>query len=155
METLKVLNCLNCGANLNYQLGAAFTYCQYCDSVNVFDSVQKSMNTVSDEPIKPRLMMPKEKFAANYFESEGNAQGGFLWVADTEIFFKPHAINFGNLSKKFMNIADIVSMVKTNEMFGLQKNLTITDINGNSMKLVSWSRDKIISVIEKNKNNLS
>ena len=153
---VSTLNCSNCGANLTYNLGDPIAYCQYCDSVNVFDftqnvGVQDDANSISTDALKPRIMLPKEKFATNYFESGNNAQGGHLWIADTEIFFKPHAINIGDLSKKYMKIEDIVSMVKTNEMLGISKILTIKDKNGNSMKLVSWNRDKIISVIEKKK----
>ncbi|MDR2144928.1 MAG: hypothetical protein LBE91_00505 [Tannerella sp.] len=153
MGTLKALNCSNCGANLKYNLGDPIAYCQYCDSVNIFDFTQSIgvQDDVNAEALTPRIMVPKEKFAANYFESAGNSQGGHLWIADTEIFFKPHAINFGDLSKKYMKIEDIVSMVKTNEMFGISRVLTITDKNGNSMKLVSWNRDQIISTIEKKK----
>ncbi len=156
MENLKILTCPNCGANLNHQLGMSFTFCKYCDSVCVFENIQINNTTVLNdnslphsEVLKPRLMQTKEKFAANYFESASNAQGGWLWVADTEIFFKPHSLNYGNLSKKFMRIRDIDSMEKTTEMFGLSKILTIRDKNGNSMKLVSWDRDGIITAIER------
>ena len=159
---MKALNCANCGANLKYTIGAPIAFCQFCDSVNVLENIQikiENTNTIDGPPsyyeeLKPRVMLPEEKFIANYFESSFNSQGGRLWIANTEIFFKPHAINMGDLSKKFMKISDIVKMEKTNEMFGLSKILTITDKNGNFMKLVSWSRDGIMSEIQKRKNNL-
>jgi len=159
---MKGLNCANCGANLNYKLGSPVAFCQYCDSVNVLENVQikiDATNSVDGPPsfyeeLKPRIMMPEEKFVANYWESDGNAQGGRLWVSNTEIFFKPHAINFGDLSKKFMKIADIVSMEKVNAMFGLSRELHITDKNGNEMVLVSWNRGGIMNAIENRKNNL-
>lgn len=159
---MKALNCANCGANLKYNLGAPMAFCQYCDSVNVLENVQIKIdgaNSVDGPPsfyeeLKPRIMMPQEKFMANYWESAGNAQGGHLWVSNTEIFFKPHKINMGNLSKKFMKISDIVRMEKVNKMLGLSRELHITDKNGNVMELVSWNRDGIMSAIQTRKNNL-
>jgi hypothetical protein len=159
---MKALNCANCGANLKYNLGAQVAFCQYCDSVNVLDIVKvtiDNINTVDGPPnfyeeLKPRIMMPQEKFMANYWESAGNSQGGHLWVSNTEIFFKPHKLNFGDLSKKFMRISDIVRMEKFNKMLGLSRELHITDKNGNIMELVSWNRDGIISAIQIRKNNL-
>jgi hypothetical protein len=159
---MKALNCANCGANLKYNIGEPVAFCQYCNSVNVLDIIKINIETQKSfegppsfyEELKPRIMLPQEKYIANYFESAGNSQGGQLWVSNTEIFFKPHAINFGDLSKKYMKIADIISMIKTNELFGLSRILTVKDKNGNIMKLVSWNRDGIISEIEKRKNNL-
>ena len=159
---MKALNCANCGANLKYNIGAPMAFCQYCDSVNVLENVQVKIDATNSidgppsfyEELKPKIMMPQEKFAANYWESAGNAQGGHLWVSNTEIFFKPHSINMGDLSKKFMKISDIVSIEKINKMFGILRELHITDKNRNSMELVSWSRDGIISAIETRKNNL-
>lgn len=159
---MKALNCANCGANLKYNLGAPMAFCQYCDSVNVLENVQIKIDGANSsdgppsfyEELKPRIMMPQEKFMANYWESAGNAQGGHLWVSNTEIFFKPHKINMGDLSKKFMKISDIVSMEKVNKMLGLSRELHIRDKNGNVMELVSWNRDGIMSAIQTRKNNL-
>ncbi len=159
---MKALNCANCGANLKYTVGASVSFCQYCDSVNVLDSIKINIDVPNNidgppsfyEELKPRIMLPQEKFMMSYMESSSNSQGGSLLISNTEIFFKPHAINFGDLSKKFMKIVDIVSMVKTNELFGLSRILTITDKNGNSMRLLSWNRDSTIAAIEKRKNNL-
>lgn len=159
---MKSLNCANCGANLKYEMGDAFSYCQYCDSVNVFENVGMSIDktNIADETptyfeeLKPRIMMTQDKFIANFQESKFNSQGGRLWVSNTEIFFKPHSINFGDLSKKFMRISDIEKMEKVNKNLGLSRELHITDKNGNIMELVSWNRDGIISSIEKRINNL-
>jgi len=142
---MKALNCANCGANLKYDIGAPVAFCQFCDSVNVLENVQIKIDTTNAvdgppsyyEELKPRIMMPEEKFMANYWESAGNSQGGHLWV-----------------SKKFMKISDIVKMEKVNKMLGISRELHITDKNGNLMELVSWNRNGIISAIEKRKNNL-
>lgn len=159
---MKALNCANCGANLKFNIGAPLAFCQYCDSVNVLENVQIKIdgpNSVDGPPsfyeeLKPRIMMPQEKFLANYLEISGNAQGGQLWIANTEIFFKPHALNIGDLSKKFMKISDITRMEKVNAMFGLSRELHIKDKIGNSMVLVSWNRGGIVSAIEARRNNL-
>ena len=159
---MKTLNCANCGANLKFEMGDQFSYCQFCDSVNVFENVEMSIdktNLVDDTPtdfeeLKPRIMMAQEKFISNYKESWFNSQGGQLWVSNIEIFFKPHKSNLGDLSKKFMKISDIVKMEKVNKKLGLSRELHITGKNGNIMELVSWNRDGIISSIEKIKNNL-
>ena len=58
----------------------------------------------------------------------------------------------GDLSKKFMKISDIVSMEKVNKMFGISRELHIADKNRNSMELVSWNRDGIISEMIDDKN---
>lgn len=159
---MKALNCANCGANLKFNIGAPVAFCQYCDSVNVLENIQIKIdgpNSVDGPPsfyedLKPRIMMPQEKFLANYLEISGNAQGGQLWIANTEIFFKPHALNMGDLSKKFMKISDITRMENVNAMFGLSRELHITDKIGNSMVLVSWNRGGIVSAIEARRNNL-
>ena len=155
---MKALNCANCGANLNYTIGSAVALCRYCDSVNIFENMLAKDGASSAGATPPisvglnyHIMRPEEKFVANYWESDGNAQGGRLWISNAEIFFKPHAVNIGDLSTKFMKISEIVSMAKVNAMFGLSRELHIKDKNGNLMELVSWNRAKIISAIEKRK----
>jgi hypothetical protein len=159
---MKVLNCANCGANLSYNIGSPVAFCQYCNSVNILENIHfkiDNTNAIDGPPsfyeeLKPRIMLPQEKFMANYWEGSGNSQGGRLWISDTEIFFKPHAINIGNLSKKYMKISEIINMEKVNAMFGLSRELHITDKNGNLMELVSWNRGGIIASIETRKRNL-
>jgi hypothetical protein len=174
---MKALNCANCGANLDYNIGSPVAFCQYCNSVNVLDSIQVKIDNTNPvavsnsnfpvntynsletpptfyEELKPRILLPQEKFVANYLERSGNAQGGRLWITDTEIFFKPHSINFGDLSKKYMKISEIATMEKTNELLGLYRILTIRHKKGRAMTLVSWNRNGIISAIENRQMNL-
>ena len=159
---MKALNCANCGANLNYRVGSPVAICQYCDSVNVIDSVNtpiiKPVNSLSvDSPpnfvneLKPRVMLPREKFRAACYNH--GTQGGFLWVADTEIFFKPNFLNF-DYSRTYMKIADIVTLKPTSLLFGLPKYLTIIDKNGNRIELQSYSRESLMSAIETRRKNL-
>ena len=161
---MKALNCANCGANLNYQIESPVAICNFCDSINILENIEveiySSNNILNDAPpksfkeLKPRVMLSQEKFMANYWENNINAQGGHLLISNTEIFFKPHKLNFGNLSKKYIKISDIANIKKTSSMFGLSRELHITDKNGNVMELVSWNRNKIIAAIELRKKNL-
>ena len=159
---MKALNCAKCGANLKLNIGAPVAFCQYCDSVNVLENVSINIdnkNSVEEPPsfyeeIKPRVMLPQEKFLANYGGVSLTNQGGVLWVSDTEIFFKPNKFNIGDLSTKFMKISEIAKMVKVTKLFGIASELHITDKKGNLMNLVSHNRNSIISAIEKRKNNL-
>lgn len=159
---MKALNCANCGANLNYNIGAPVSICQFCDSVNVLDCIQipiiqSHINLSGSTPpsyieeLKPRIMLPEEKFRAACYNR--GTQGGHLWVANTEIFFKPNLINF-DYTKTYMKIADIVEFVPSTFFFGLQKFLTIIDKNGNEIELQVYSLNSIISEIEKRKTNL-
>jgi hypothetical protein len=153
---MKALNCANCGANLNYIDLSPVAYCEYCESINILDvlSVDTERTDSINEP-QPRLMLPQEKFRANYFTNSGVAQGGHLLITNTEIFFKPHKMNIGDLSEKYMRISEIVEMEKVNSLFGLSRQLHISDINGNVMELVTWSRDEIIIAIETRIRNLN
>jgi hypothetical protein len=159
---MKALNCANCGANLNYTMNSPVTICQYCDSVNVLENVSIKIDTKNSiegpppfyEEIKPRVMLPQETFLANYGGVSLTNQGGVLWVSDSEIFFKPHKFNIGDLSTKFMKISEIIQMEKVTKLFGIVSELHITDKKGNLMNLVSHNRNSIISAIEKRKNNL-
>ena len=42
---MKVLNCANCGGDLNYKFDSPVAVCQYCDSVNVFDNFNIKIDT--------------------------------------------------------------------------------------------------------------
>ena len=161
---MKALNCANCGANLNYRADSPVAICQFCDSVNVIESINtpiiQPVNSLSVESppnfvkeLQPRVMFPQKKYTANYYPNFGIVQSGKLWIANTEIFFKPWAIRI-DLSMTFMKISDIISMVKTSETLGLRPILTINAKSGQSMKLHIWSRDEIILEIENRKKNL-
>ena len=113
----------------------------YADKIRKYDPLYREPSYLDSEP--------KEKFAANYC-----GMGGFLWVVGREIFFQKHGVLQSEGSNGLMNISDIVSMVKTNSWFGLKRTINITDKNGVSMTLVSWSRDKIIAKIEKHREKL-
>lgn len=163
---MKVLNCANCGANLEYSIGAPVSVCGYCDSVNIFDVTNATNNAPeqgsdfvagsAEQPnVTPHVMIIDEKFIANYKESSSNSQGGHLLISKDEIFFRPHAINFGDLSDKYMKIADVVKIEKVTKMFGISREIHFTDKHGRVMEIINWSRDKVISEVEKRKEALT
>ena len=166
---MKALNCANCGANIKYNIGAPVTICEFCDSVNVLEiiktQIEQPLNYVVNGPpnfieeLTPRIMLPELSYRAKYRESYWIALLGKLLVTNTEIFFKPNKFNWGNLSNKFMKIADIKQMSSKN--LGLAKQLTIIDKMGNEMNLVSSKLEftninieELVEEIEKRKNNL-
>ncbi|MDH6307405.1 hypothetical protein M2451_000554 [Dysgonomonas sp. PFB1-18] len=141
MKYYKALNCPNCGASIEFNPEQNISACSYCKSYLVSDYLKIE----NRESIQPRLLKPNVKFAANFIENSGNSLGGHLWVSTSEIFFKPHRFNFGNLSKKYLRIVDIVDYSK-----GWLGSITIKSRNG-SMDLISWNRKSIIKAIEERK----
>ena len=47
-----------------------------------------------------------------------------------------------------MKISDIVQLENLNKIFGLSRELHITEKIGNIMELISWNRDRIITTIK-------
>ena len=141
MEYYKTLNCPNCGANIEFNPEQNISACSYCKSYLVSDY----LTIARKDEIQPRLLQPDVKFSANFIESSGNSLGGHLWISTSEIFFKPHRFNFGNLSKKYLSIIDIVGYSK-----GRLGSIRIQSRNG-SMDLISWNRNSLIKAIEEQK----
>lgn len=148
---MKTVNCGNCGAGVKCDLNTVVFLCSYCDSILVFDSLINNLNKGSNGDnsyeIKHRVMLPKLKYKANLNASTFNSQGGHLLISDEEIFFKPHKMNFGDLSSTYIKISEIVEMeIKGILIFAT---LIISDINGKSLELVTWSNKQIILEIQR------
>ena len=90
-------------------------------------------------------MVVEEKFMANYFLSPGVSQGGRLLISKNEIFFRPHMLNIGDLSNKYLKINEIISFEKP--AFPLF--LKIHTKDNRIMFLSTWSRNKIIESIRR------
>ena len=73
----------------------------------------------------------------------GVAIGGRLIVTDTVIYFKPHALNFGDLSEKYLNIVDVGGYSK-----GILTFFSIWTNSGYEIKLNVWKKNEIIQEIE-------
>ena len=112
---MKVLKCKACGAFLEYKIGSPVSICKYCDVVNIIsEDVLKPLegsNPSSQEVVGDTVLI-EEKFMANYFISPGVSQGGRLLISKNEIFFRPHILNIGDLSDKYLKINEINSFEK-------------------------------------------
>lgn len=147
---MKVLKCKACGAFLEYKLGAPVSICGYCDVVNIIsEDVLKSIGDpgASVQEAVGDTMVIEEKFMANYYIAPGISQGGRLLISKNEIFFRPHKLNIGNLSDKYLKINEITSFEKPFfPMF-----LKIHSRGRKPMFISTWSRNKIIDSINKRK----
>lgn len=143
---MKVLKCKACGAFLEYKIGSPVSICKYCDVVNIIsEDVLKPLegSNPSSQEVVGDTMLIEEKFMANYFISPGVSQGGRLLISKNEIFFRPHILNIGDLSDKYLKINEINSFEKP--AFPLF--LKIHSNNGKTMFISTWSRNKIIQII--------
>lgn len=147
---MRVLKCKACGGFLEYKVGAPVCICGYCDIVNIIsEDILKPISTTSEttQEAVGEAMVIEEKYLANYFIALGVSQGGKLLISKNEIFFRPHKINIGNLSDKYLKINEIASFGKP--LFPML--LQIHAKNGKIMTLSTWSRNKIIQSITRRK----
>lgn len=150
---MNVLNvnstCPNCGAPVEIDKGSQAFVCKYCSSIVAIVS-NESSSTQSDQSSTPvlRKVEPELKFAANHQVSAINSQGGHLWITKDEVVFKPHAINFGPMGKRYIRIQDVVGYKK-----GLLTHMSIFTKSGYEMDLVVWNKDEIINEIERRRVN--
>jgi len=147
---MKVLKCKACGGFLDYKVGSPVSICGYCDIVNIIsEDILKPISTGSEttQEAVGEAMIIEEKYLANYFIALGVSQGGKLLISKNEIFFRPHKINIGNLSDKYLKINEIASFGKP--LFPML--LQIHAKNGKTMTFSTWSRNKIIQSITRRK----
>ncbi len=147
---MNVLKCKACGGFLDYKVGSPVSICGYCDIVNIIsEDILKPISTASEttQEAVGEAMVIEEKYLANYFIALGVSQGGKLLISKNEIFFRPHKINIGNLSDKYLKINEIASFGKP--LFPLL--LQIHAKNGKTMTFSTWSRNKIIQSITRRK----
>lgn len=78
-----------------------------------------------------------------------NYQGGKLIITDTQFIFNPHIFNVGNTFPRYYNIVDILNFDK-----GFLTDLTIFLTDNRCVKLATWSKDKIISILTERKKQL-
>lgn len=85
---------------------------------------------------------PSIEFKANFNEGL-NSIGGKIILTPTQLIFKAHMINFGDLSDRVFQIQDISGYEK-----GMLSFLFINFKNGNRIKLTVWHKDRIIHELE-------
>lgn len=72
-----------------------------------------------------------------------NSQGGNIWITKHELYFKPHALNIGDLSKRYIRIQDIRGYKK-----GGFNILTIYTRKKYAFHLTVWDKDAIMEALE-------
>lgn len=141
--------CAHCGAQIVFNETDEATICKYCDAVNAIPVIglkantTESLSSIAKDEVVLREVLPKVKYAANHQVSATNSQGGHIWITDHELYFKPHSINIGDLSKRYIRIQDICGYEK-----GMLTYLTIYTKKGYAMKLAVWKKDEIIAALE-------
>ncbi len=95
------------------------------------------------------MLFPAEiSFFANYHIGI-ISQGGKLIITPTQLIFRPHSVNLGDLSDKVFNIKDVVDYRK-----GFLTFFYIRFSNGQEVKLNVWKKQRIIDEIEARKSQL-
>lgn len=137
---MKILaKCANCGNTIIFEDIDQVVKCNNCDTV--FAIPESNVHTTNEVVL--REVKPEIKFPANHHLSQFNSQGGYIWITDYELFFKPHKLNFGDLAKRYIRIQDICGYEK-----GFLTSLTIKTKKGYNMRLAVWNKDEIINALE-------
>lgn len=150
--------CPHCGAQVVFNSGDEVAICKYCDSVIAIQEVAPEMinstqpQTETQQQVSQpilREIVPELKYKANH-ELGGNAQGGHIWITKHELYFKPHKLNFGDLSKRYIRIQDICGYEKgpLTYLTIFTKKQTPNGVKRGSMELVVWKKQEIINELE-------
>lgn len=110
------------------------------DSISIPTNVIENASSV--------LFPPEVTFKANFNEGI-NSIGGKLIITPTQLIFKAHSLNFGDLSDRVYNIADICSYEK-----GILTFMYILFKDGRKIKLTVWDKQGIINELEARRNTL-
>lgn len=85
----------------------------------------------------------------NFIEHKANFNsgiisiGGKILITPTQLIFRAHSLNFGNLEDKIFEIRNFIGYKK-----GLLTFLTIFFSDGKKIKLTVWGKDEIINQLE-------
>ena len=82
------------------------------------------------------------EYKAN-FNDGMNSIGGKIIITPTQLIFRAHSFNFGDLSERVFEIKDIIGYKK-----GFLTFLYISFRNGPDIKLTVWGKDEIINQLE-------
>ena len=140
--------CQNCGKKLN-ELPSNVTdstlrKCHFCGAeINDGDAFCQSCGQVL-RPSFPDLIEHKANFNSGL-----NSIGGKIIITPTQLIFRAHAINFGNLNDRIYEIKDITGYKK-----GVLTFLYISFSNGKDIKLTVWNKDEIINQLEERRRAL-
>lgn len=82
------------------------------------------------------------EYKANFNEGL-NSIGGKIVITPTQLIFKAHAFNFGDLTDRVFEISQISGYEK-----GILSFMYISFLNGSRIKLTVWSKSEIIEQLE-------
>lgn len=108
----------------------------------------KSVPTSVVENDTSAMFPPEVTFKANFNEGI-NSIGGKLIITPTQLIFKAHSLNFGDLSDRVFNITDICGYEK-----GILTFMYILFKDGRKIKLTVWDKQGIINELEARRNTL-
>lgn len=88
------------------------------------------------------------EYKANFNEGL-NSIGGKIVITPTQLIFKAHAFNFGDLTDRVFEISQISGYEK-----GILSFMYISFLNGSRIKLTVWSKSEIIEQLEARRTSL-
>ena len=91
---------------------------------------------------------PTIEFKANFNEGP-NSIGGKIIITDTQLIFRAHSLNFGDLRDRVFEIRDIVSYKK-----GILTFMYISFSDGKTIKLSVWHKRRVINELESRRKSL-
>lgn len=83
------------------------------------------------------------------FNTGFNSIGGKIIITPSQLIFRAHSFNVGNLEDRIFEIKDIIGYKK-----GFLSFLTISFSDGKNIKLTVWGKDEIISQLENRRRSL-
>ena len=139
--------CAHCGAQITFDEKEEVAICKYCESVNSIHKKTISYNDETSNITETKEVLPELKYPANFICGFWYTQGGHIWINKEEIYFKPHKLNLGDLSKKYIRIQNICGYEKPIFPFAY---INIHTNSGNKIELYvnAWERRKILNAIE-------
>lgn len=151
-ETIK---CAECGGTKVINIGENQYRCLYCGATFRLDS-ETPQSTKAQIPPQPQVIVinqpatnfPELEFAAN-FNKGLNSQGGKLYITSTQLIFRPHSFNLGNLDEKVYEIKDITGYKK-----GFLTFFYIMFRNGSRIKLTVNDKSGVIQALEERRKYL-
>ena len=142
---MPLIKCPSCGR----MISSNAVQCPKCRYVNIGQSSNYGggeNNGVYNQPYSQSpSAVPNQtlSFLANYYMNDTTSQGGKLYIEDEFVVFKPHAINIGDKSDKYIPIKDVRGYNR-----GFFTILYILLNNGIRIKLAVWKKKEIIDAIE-------
>ncbi len=109
-------------------------------NINEFGEIVK--NNIKNFP-------PEITFNAN-LQDGLNALGGKIIITPELLVFRPHALNFGDMSDRVFQIKDIVGYNK-----GFLTRFSVKLSNGMSIKFAVWQKQRIIDALEERRKALT